>query len=102
MESRTIITWQGVTIEVRYVSNWLGMSQRSKDWGIAHLELHVLEPKGAPLPMTATGYRSHFLPPADVPNAGGVEAYVLAWLDHEAKSEAWRARPSAPGQLSLF
>lgn len=98
----TTVTWQGVTIEVSYQADWLGMSQRSADWGIAHLELRVQEPQGAPLPMTTTGYRSHFLPPSEVTLAGGAAAYVLAWLDHAAQSDAWRSRASAPGQLSLF
>lgn len=57
---------------------------------------------GAPLPMTETGYRSHFLPAAAVVEASAPVAYVRAWLDHEARSPAWRQRADAARQMTLF
>lgn len=44
----------------------------------------------AQIPITETGYRSHFLPDGIVEDHGGPEAYVLALLDHEADSDAWK------------
>ena len=43
-------------------------------------------PKGAPLPVTETGYRSAFVAHAMIEAAGGVTGYVRDWLDREAKT----------------
>lgn len=91
-----ILEWQGVTIEIGYEAQWLGGG-----FG-AHLELRVRQPEGAPLPVTETGYRSHFLSPRDVERAGGPAAYVTAWLDVAARSKPWREIDFARRQLSLF
>ncbi|MBS0473096.1 MAG: hypothetical protein JSR60_18645 [Proteobacteria bacterium] len=50
--------------------------------GLTHLSIHVLEPSTLKLPITETGYRSHFLSEAE--ELGGPLAYVRAWLDAEA------------------
>jgi hypothetical protein len=91
-----ILEWQGVTIEIGYEAEWLGCDCT------AHLELRVRHPEGAPLPVTETGYRSHFLPREAVEDAGGPAAYVTAWLDEDAKSKSWRAGEFARRQLPLF
>jgi hypothetical protein len=54
------------------------------------------------LPMTETGYRSHFCAPADINAEGGPAEFVLAWLECEAKSPAWLAAQEARRQLPLF
>ena len=56
----------------------------------------------AQIPITETGYRSHFSPSGIVEEHGGPEAYVLAWLDHAAQSDAWKQKAEAARQLSLF
>ena len=91
-----ILEWRGVTIEVGYEAAWLGRDMA------AHLELHVRSPEGAHLPVTDTGYRSHFLSKGTVEEAGGPAAYVTAWLDEAATSKSWRAGELARRQLSLF
>ena len=91
-----ILEWRGVTIEIGYEAAWLGGDLS------AHLELRVQNPEGAHLPVTDTGYRSHFLPREAVEDAGGPAAYVTAWLDEAATSKAWRAGELARRQLSLF
>ncbi|WP_254368252.1 hypothetical protein [Paracoccus sp. Z118] len=50
-----------------------------------------------PLPVTETGYRSHFMSKGTVAEHGGAVAFVTAWLDHEAARTGWRG-----AQLSLF
>jgi hypothetical protein len=50
------------------------------------------------LPFTETGYRSHFLGPGIVEEAGGPAAYVRAWLDHAAQSPKWRKQQTAARQ----
>lgn len=81
------ITWRGIRIEINFTPNWL----RSSD----HIEI---ETDGrTPLPVTETGYRSHFAPIGTVEAEGGAVAFVTAWLDHEAKRMGWSG-----AQLSLF
>jgi hypothetical protein len=55
-----------------------------------------------PLPMTETGYRSWFGAPADVESDGGPAEFVRLWLDHEARSDSWKAAQAERRQLTLF
>lgn len=102
-DKRHIITealvWEGVTLSIAYESSWLAMSD---DYGPAHLEVHVIEPERAPLPITETGYRSHFLARGLVEEAGGPVAYVRAWLDEAAREPEWKQAQGRRAQLSLF
>ena len=82
-----IITWRGVEIEITYNPDKFGM--------VDHIELRT-ENK-VPLPVTETGYRSHFINRGAVAHHGGAVAFVTAWLDHEAERLEW-----SNDQLSLF
>ena len=53
------------------------------------------------LPITETGYRSHFVPAGQV-TADTLVEQVTAWLDAEAQSEVWKRYEEASRQLSLF
>jgi hypothetical protein len=66
-----------------------------------HIEIRVIAPKGAPIPVTSTGYRSHFLSAEEVRAAGDAKAYVTAWLDHEAQTKASQEVEFAWRQLSF-
>ena len=85
----------GIEIEARY---W------PRKWSVAaHLEIESIRPERAPLPITETGYRSHFHPPGTIEARGGdVVAQVIAWLDDEAMSPVWRERAEASRQGELF
>ncbi|HEV7659309.1 MAG TPA: hypothetical protein VGO55_05640 [Allosphingosinicella sp.] len=102
-ESRHISTetlvWEGVTLSIAYEPSWLAMSE---DYGPAHLEMHVVAPEGAPLPITETGYRSHFLARGIVEEHGGPVAYVRVWLDEAARAPGWKHAQVRRAQLSLF
>lgn len=88
------VRWDGIVIEVSY---------KPKDiMAMAHLELRVQYPKGAQLPVTDTGYRSHFLHPGIVEDAGGPEAFVTAWLEHEAMQPSWLSQVEKSRQFDLF
>ena len=89
------LQWQGIEIEARY---W------PLKWGAtAHLEIESVAPARAPLPITTTGYRSHFHSPGTVEaNGGDVVAQVIAWLDDEAGSREWKAHIEANRQGTLF
>lgn len=89
--------WNGILLEITDEPQWLGI-----DEDLAHLTVTSIRPDHAPLPITETGYRSHFVAAADVDSAGGPVAYVSAWLTAEAGSSAWREREQAARQFTLF
>jgi len=96
METQTYrFTWRGIEIEAIYTPlQWKT---------IAHLEVRSIKPERAPLPITETGYRSHFHQPGTIEARGGdVVAQIVAWLDEEANSPEWREAVEAARQLSLF
>lgn len=87
--------WQGIEIEATYTP---------RKWSvIAHLEIRSVTPEGAPLPITSTGYRSHFHPIGTIEAHGGdVMEQVVAWLDEEAAKPEWRALVERSRQGELF
>lgn len=105
-EQRNIITttfdWEGITLLISYEPDWLNMGSRNADYVHAHLEIRSVRPEKAVLPITDTGYLSHFLCPDEVDQTGGPAAYVKAWLDDAARSRAWRVYQECSRQLSLF
>ncbi|MEZ5844052.1 MAG: hypothetical protein R3D27_10025 [Hyphomicrobiaceae bacterium] len=66
------------------------------------IEITVATPKGAPLPITSTGYRSHFLDEQELNAAGGPAGFVIAWLDREARGKAWALTEFKWRQGDLF
>ncbi|WP_255406260.1 hypothetical protein [Novosphingobium sp. CF614] len=70
---------------------------------IEHLEIRSVAPEVAVLPITSTGYRSHFLPIGTVDAHGGdVVTQVTAWLNEAAAKPDWQAHVKASRQGSLF
>lgn len=94
--------WQGITIEVVYEPNWLNLANRHGSLPSAHLDIRSIAPERAPLPITETGYRSHFLHSEEIEVAGGPAAYVETWLNVMAESAEWQAHEVSSRQLSLF
>jgi hypothetical protein len=91
---KTSLTWEGITMAITYEPESFG--------GQAHLQVRVTAPVDAPLPITETGYRSHFLPRAHVEFVGGPAAFVRAWLEEAARSPSWRRTRDRWRQLELF
>ena len=81
------ITWRGIAVEITFTPEKFGL--------VDHIELRTEE--GVKLPVTETGYRSHFVARGTVAHYGGAVAFVTAWLDEEAKRTGWSG-----AQLSLF
>ena len=96
------LVWNGVSISISYEADWLGLSVSKLDLAYAHLELQVLAPKGAPLPVTETGYRSEFLDCGRVEASGGLKAFVAGWLDEAARGLTWRVAQAKWVQGDLF
>ena len=86
------LDWRGIVIQVTYEQ------QRFVD----HIQVETLEPQRGPLPITETGYCSHFIPKDVIEEAGGPEAYVEAWLDHAATGKGWAEQEAAARQYALF
>ncbi|WP_299954752.1 hypothetical protein [uncultured Roseobacter sp.] len=89
-------TWQGIEIELTY---------KPRDFAgvIAHLEVRSINPKAAPLPITETGYLSHFHPIGTIEqNEGTLVEQVTAFLDERAKTKEWQTYVENSRQLSLF
>lgn len=88
-------TWQVIEIEAIYEPvSWSGM---------AHLQIRSIAPERAPLPITETGYLSHFCEAGEIEANGiSVVEQVIAYLDHEAAKPEWRRYIESSRQLSLF
>ncbi len=98
----TIIAWESITIEVVYERNWLNLGNPEHEIAQAHFDIRSVNPERAPLPITETGYRSHFVHPSEVDELGGPSAYVVAWLGEASRQPEWRAIEQRNRQLSLF
>jgi len=87
--------WEGIEIEVIY---WPLI------WSVtSHLEIRSLVPERAPLPITETGYRSHFFAPERVDlGTQLIVEMVQDWLDAEAKSKDWVRYVEESRQGDLF
>lgn len=91
--------WNGIEIETRWNRNYLVYDDQTH---MAHLEVMSVKPELAPLPITETGYKSHFTHVSAVEGYDSPEAFVEAWLDHASFDPAWREAQAAKAQLSLF
>lgn len=96
MDSSTYtLTWSGIDIEITY---W------PLKWNtISHVEIRSLSPDRAPLPITETGFKSHFFQPSATP-LSEVEIITLVreWLDEEAQTTAWQQYVECSKQGELF
>ena len=86
------LDWQGRKLQIVY--------QPRSFAGTAHLQVRARHAR--PLPITETGYCSHFPHPEDVAAMGGPVAYVQAWLNATAQTKAWRRTARDGLQLSLL
>ncbi len=69
---------------------------------MSHIEIQTLKPVKAALPITETGYKSHFTPKGNIDEYETPAAFVKEWLDYEAQSEDWKVAQENDRQLSLF
>lgn len=87
-----ILIWNGIKIMVTHTPKRFGI--------VDHIELHVEDKQR--IPVTETGYRSHWLYDEQLEPYGSAIAFVEAWLNDEAGSPEWQAYELASKQLSLF
>ncbi len=96
------IDWNGITVEIRYEPNWLNIETT---FDPAHIEVESIDPTRAALPITDTGYKSHFTSRETIEAYGGAVAFVEAWLETESQAPDWRIvqhRQDERRQLDLF
>ena len=86
------LTWEGRRLTIEHHEAWIA--------GADHLAIRSED--GEPLPITETGYRSHFLSGEELAARGGPVVYVRAWLDDAARTSEWKAYVAVSRQLSLF
>ena len=92
-----LLTWETITLECVLNPQW---SSAVPD--LAHLQIWSIKPDKAPLPITGTGYRSHFFRAAQHLDEETLRAWVLSWIEEEAQSPAWTKQRKSLMQLSLF
>lgn len=92
---RNPVTNETVRIRITHSRDYLSS-------GSDHIEVESITPKKAPLPITETGYRWHFLAALELINAGGPVTFVTAWIEQEAKGKAWTKVAAAKAQGDLF
>lgn len=86
--------WRGIGLTIRYHPTW------SEAGGVAHLE--IIADDRQILPITETGYKSHFLYPDEMKDFESPVALVIDWLEHEGGTERWKRREAEAKQMSLF
>ena len=93
------IDWNGIAIEITYDPDYVRYDEL--DVHYAYLEIRSNPPRH-PLPITETGYLSHFIPPHVIDEAGGADAYVLQWLESADQSKIWKRNLDQYRQPSLL
>ncbi len=83
--------WEGVEITVSIVTGWPIAEY-------CHIEIYCEEK----LPITATGYRSHFMVLKKLEPYDSHIEFVTNWLDENALSKEWQANVEQSRQGDLF
>lgn len=95
MEQETFtknITWDGRSIRLSYCPEYFRE--------VAQLEIRA--DNGEPLPITETGYKSHFFMTDNPPCLDEIISFVTGWLNEEAKSKKWQNQCEETQQMCLF
>ena len=88
---QTMLEWHGHAVAITFTRNWLKT-------GYHHIEIRCADP----LPVTETGYRSHFIQNGELEQFDGPEDFVHQWLDEAAQSKSWKQHVEDSRQLKLF
>lgn len=88
----SILEWRGILISITF----------EKQRFVDHIQVETLEPSRAPLPITATGYRSHFIAKHAIEDGAAAADYVETWLNHEARHRGWVEQEASIRQYALL
>ncbi len=100
--STEALVWNEITILVSYEADWLGLASGGFQDACSHLELQVLHPPGAPIPLGENGYWSEFLEPGDAEEAGGPVMLTSALLNEFSDRLSWRVAWARWEQRDLY
>jgi len=78
--------WNDILIHITYHPNYFA--------GVDHLEIRTAKPDSScrpAIPLTETGYKSHFAPHGDITADGDPVAYVKEALAEAEQSPSWQA-----------
>ena len=94
-------TWKGLKLKIAYAEQWVTSVE------VSHLAI-TSENKEI-MPISKTGYKSHFTNKVTVDSFGGPVKMVHAWFDEKSKSKEWQTYQNQEQeklknkqQLSLF
>jgi hypothetical protein len=90
----TFIVWNGVRIDIACNMDYSPICRQIYGEAIAHLEIRSVRKE--PLPITETGYRSHFVATDFIEEYGGPAEYVRCWLDYAAARSSKRRKRTKP------
>lgn len=96
------LVWNEITILVSYEADWLGLSAGGFEDPCAHLELQVLHPMGAPMPLGDGGYWSEFVALGEAEEAGGPVQLASALLNEFSDRQSWRVAWARWEQRDLY
>tara|TARA_B100000745_G_scaffold248580_1_gene170618 strand:+ start:3557 stop:3844 length:288 start_codon:yes stop_codon:yes gene_type:complete len=85
------VIWRDVPIEITFTRHVFGQN-------FDHVELRAPQP----LPVTQTGYRSHFMPHDPDLDLDRLKTWVIAWLDEKSQDKSWRDWVQRSKQGDLF
>ena len=83
---QAVLHWQDINIEITYQPRWGNDSV-----GVSHLEVRSLNPERSPLPITETGYRSHFFYSDEIYSVEEIKGLVEDWLNKDTQQTTWKA-----------
>ena len=95
------LVWENIKIQVLYNPDYSEAHEEIMGWRLAHLEIK----SDQKLPMTETGYRSHFAAASEIESYGTPIDFVKAWLAETSKRKEWQTYKKLKvqaQQLSLF
>ncbi len=92
------ITWNNIPISIKYNPDHSRPYREAYGYALAHIQLRA----DRPIPVTGTGYLSHFIAEPLVAEYGGATAFVTAMLDDAAQSPEWEKMQAEYQQPSLF
>lgn len=94
------LVWDSINIQITYNPDYSEVFREVYGRPLAHLEIESENRQR--LPMTETGYRSHFTAAAEIEAYGTPVDFVELWLEETAKNKEWQEYKKERQQLSLF
>ena len=92
--------WNGIEIHIRLNADFSASYRHYYGQALAHLEIQ--SGNREPLPITETGYLSHWTLAENIDVFNSAAEYVRTWLDDAAKSTERKESQAQAMQLSLF